>query len=75
MGGSLHQVEQCQMRAIGKLMLILTSSAILHAHAAVQMIVGRPAFSQSAKGVVSVGPIRGLRYVWPKLKKKWAPGK
>lgn len=41
----------------------------------IQMIVGRPAFSQSAKGFFSVGPVRGIRYVWPKLKKKWSPGK
>lgn len=39
------------------------------------MIVGRPAFSQSAKGVFSVGPVRGIRYVWPKLKKKWSTSK
>lgn len=37
----------------------------------IQMIVAKPAFSQSMKGVFSVGPVRGVRYVWPKLKKKW----
>lgn len=39
-----------------------------------QMIVGRPAFSQSMKGIASVGPLRGIRYVWPKVQKKWFPG-
>lgn len=39
----------------------------------IQMTVARPAFSQSMKGVASVGPLRGVRYVWPKLQKKWFP--
>jgi hypothetical protein len=35
------------------------------------LIVGRPTFNQSLKGILSAGPVKSLRYVWPKLKKKW----
>ncbi|KAL7004619.1 Mitochondrial translocator assembly and maintenance protein 41 [Cystobasidiomycetes sp. EMM_F5] len=43
--------------------------------ASIQDIVGQAAYMQSAKGIISVGPIRGLRYVWPKIQKKWFPSK
>lgn len=56
-------------------LIAAASSTRLTTPPGIQMIVGRPAFSQSAKGVFSVGPVRGIRYVWPKLKKKWSPGK
>ncbi|GAA6017498.1 hypothetical protein JCM10207_008247 [Rhodosporidiobolus poonsookiae] len=35
-------------------------------------IVARPTFNQSLKGILSAGPLKSLRYVVPKLKKKWA---
>ncbi|SCV74630.1 BQ2448_7659 [Microbotryum intermedium] len=35
-------------------------------------IVGRPTFNQSLKGILSAGPIKSLRYIGPKLKKKWS---
>ncbi|GAA5987745.1 hypothetical protein JCM11641_006515 [Rhodosporidiobolus odoratus] len=35
------------------------------------LIVGRPTFNQSLKGILSAGPLKSLRYVIPKLKKKW----
>ncbi|TNY21562.1 mitochondrial matrix Mmp37-domain-containing protein [Rhodotorula diobovata] len=40
-------------------------------------IVARPTFNQSLKGILSAGPVKSLRYVVPKLKKKWgaAPAK
>ncbi|GAA5973749.1 hypothetical protein JCM8115_005371 [Rhodotorula mucilaginosa] len=34
-------------------------------------IVARPTFNQSLKGILSAGPIKSLRYVGPKLRKKW----
>ncbi|BGP03741.1 hypothetical protein RTG_03351 [Rhodotorula toruloides ATCC 204091] len=34
-------------------------------------IVARPTFNQSLKGILSAGPVKSLRYVIPKLKKKW----
>ncbi|BGP43781.1 Mitochondrial translocator assembly and maintenance protein 41 [Rhodotorula kratochvilovae] len=34
-------------------------------------IVARPTFNQSLKGILSAGPVKSLRYVVPKLKKKW----
>ncbi|KPV73027.1 uncharacterized protein RHOBADRAFT_17337 [Rhodotorula graminis WP1] len=34
-------------------------------------IVGRPTFNQSLKGILSAGPVKSLRYVVPKLRKKW----
>lgn len=39
--------------------------------AGLALIVGRPTFNQSLKGILSAGPVKSLRYVWPKLKKKW----
>jgi translocator assembly and maintenance protein 41 len=36
-------------------------------------IVSGPAFYQSVKGVVSVGFTKGVRYVGPKLRKRWLP--
>ncbi|GAA5905884.1 hypothetical protein JCM6882_009061 [Rhodosporidiobolus microsporus] len=40
------------------------------------LIVARPTFNQSLKGILSAGPLKSLRYVVPKLKKKWgAQGK
>ncbi|GAA5870929.1 hypothetical protein JCM8547_000035 [Rhodosporidiobolus lusitaniae] len=35
------------------------------------LIVARPTFNQSLKGILSAGPVKSLRYVIPKLKKKW----
>ncbi|SCZ98381.1 BZ3500_MvSof-1268-A1-R1_Chr3-2g06332 [Microbotryum saponariae] len=35
-------------------------------------IVGRPTFNQSLKGILSAGPVKSLRYIGPKLKKKWS---
>ncbi|GAA98443.1 uncharacterized protein L969DRAFT_87051 [Mixia osmundae IAM 14324] len=37
-----------------------------------QMIIGRPAFSQSLKGVVTAGPLRAMSYVIPKIKKRFS---
>ncbi|POY75041.1 hypothetical protein BMF94_2017 [Rhodotorula taiwanensis] len=34
-------------------------------------IVARPTFNQSLKGILSAGPLKSLRYVGPKLRKKW----
>ncbi|GAA6039779.1 hypothetical protein JCM8097_004217 [Rhodosporidiobolus ruineniae] len=39
------------------------------------LIVGRPTFNQSLKGILSAGPVKSLRYVVPKLKKKWGAGR
>ncbi|KAK4054004.1 Mitochondrial translocator assembly and maintenance protein 41 [Microbotryomycetes sp. JL221] len=38
-------------------------------------IVGRPTFNQSLKGILSAGPMKSLRYIGPKLKKKWGGSK
>ncbi|GAA5838508.1 hypothetical protein JCM11251_003411 [Rhodosporidiobolus azoricus] len=38
------------------------------------LIVARPTFNQSLKGILSAGPLKSLRYVIPKLKKKWGAG-
>ncbi|GAA6026530.1 hypothetical protein JCM8202_005441 [Rhodotorula sphaerocarpa] len=35
------------------------------------LIVARPTFNQSLKGILSAGPLKSLRYVGPKLRKKW----
>ena len=39
--------------------------------AGIQQIVKRPTFNQSLKGILSAGPMKSLRYVVPKLKRKW----
>ncbi|KAK4704835.1 hypothetical protein P7C70_g1370, partial [Phenoliferia sp. Uapishka_3] len=36
-------------------------------------IVARPTFNQSLKGILSAGPVKSLRYIGPKLRKKWWP--
>lgn len=36
-----------------------------------QDIVSKPASRQSFKGIISVGPSKGVRYVWPKVKKRF----
>ncbi|KAM0749921.1 Mmp37-domain-containing protein [Meredithblackwellia eburnea MCA 4105] len=36
-------------------------------------IVRRPTFNQSLKGILSAGPLKSLRYIGPKLRKKWLP--
>ncbi|SGY84559.1 BQ5605_C009g05704 [Microbotryum silenes-dioicae] len=46
-----------------------TISALLEGLA---QIVGRPTFNQSLKGILSAGPVKSLRYIGPKLKKKWS---
>ncbi|KAM0789944.1 hypothetical protein ACM66B_006784 [Microbotryomycetes sp. NB124-2] len=38
-------------------------------------IVGRPTFNQSLKGILSAGPMKSLRYIGPKLRKKWGAKK
>jgi len=38
-------------------------------------IVARPTFNQSLKGILSAGILRSLRYVIPKLKKKFSAAK
>ncbi|GAA5883451.1 hypothetical protein JCM16303_003804 [Sporobolomyces ruberrimus] len=38
-------------------------------------IVGRPTFNQSLKGILSAGILRSLRYVIPKLRKKFSAAK
>ncbi|GAA6059148.1 hypothetical protein JCM10212_003895 [Sporobolomyces blumeae] len=38
-------------------------------------IVGRPTFNQSLKGILSAGILRSLRYVIPKLRKKFSASK
>ncbi|GAA5997671.1 putative phosphatidate cytidylyltransferase [Rhodotorula paludigena] len=38
----------------------------------ISQIVARPTFNQSLKGILSAGPLKSLRYVIPKLQKKWA---
>jgi translocator assembly and maintenance protein 41 len=40
--------------------------------AGLAQIVGKPTFNQSLKGILSAGPLKSLRYVIPKLKKKWS---
>ncbi|KAL8279567.1 hypothetical protein RQP46_008129 [Phenoliferia psychrophenolica] len=36
-------------------------------------IVARPTFNQSLKGILAAGPLKSLRYIGPKLRKKWWP--
>ncbi|KAK4048651.1 Mitochondrial translocator assembly and maintenance protein 41 [Microbotryomycetes sp. JL201] len=38
-------------------------------------IVRRPTFNQSLKGILSAGPMKSLRYIGPKLRKKWGARK
>lgn len=33
--------------------------------------MARPTFRQSLKGILSAGPLKSLRYIIPKLKKKF----
>ncbi|BGP20541.1 hypothetical protein JCM10213_003805 [Rhodosporidiobolus nylandii] len=40
-------------------------------NSALSLIVARPTFNQSLKGILSAGPVKSLKYVIPKLKKKW----
>jgi translocator assembly and maintenance protein 41 len=37
-----------------------------------KQIVGGSALSQSLKGVLTVGPWKGLQYLWPKIQKRFA---
>lgn len=34
--------------------------------------MAKPTFNQSLKGILSAGPLKSLRYIMPKLRKKWA---
>lgn len=40
-----------------------------------RLIVGKAASRQSMKGALSVGPVRGIKYVWPKVKKRFGGSK
>ncbi|ORY73598.1 mitochondrial matrix Mmp37-domain-containing protein [Leucosporidium creatinivorum] len=40
-------------------------------NASLAEIVARPTFNQSLKGILSAGPLKSLRYIGPKLRKKW----
>lgn len=38
----------------------------------ISQIVARPTFNQALKGILSTGVVKSVRYVAPKLRKKWA---
>ncbi|KAI5477772.1 mitochondrial import protein Mmp37 [Pseudohyphozyma bogoriensis] len=51
--------------------IVEDSEFLMTLHRSIALIVGRPTFNQSLKGILSAGPLKSLRYIGPKLRKKW----